>query len=79
MSKELGLNKIHVAHVVIDGGIDSAFVRKLIPKKTLERMPDDSLLNADDIARTYVHLATQKPNCWSFELTLRPFSEKWEV
>ena len=61
---------IHVAHVVIDGGIKSA--RRAEP-------PDapDSLLDPDAIAASYLHLLQQPRSAWSAELELRPWVEKF--
>jgi NAD(P)-dependent dehydrogenase (short-subunit alcohol dehydrogenase family) len=68
MARELAPQGIHVAHVVIDGGIRSA--RRIeAPEKP------DSLLDPDAIAGSYVHLLKQPRNAWSWELEVRPWVE----
>lgn len=76
MAKELGPQGIHVAHVIVDGVID-------VPRVT-EEMPnlagakgEDGLLDPRAIAQTFLWLHRQPRNAWSFELDLRPFSERW--
>jgi NAD(P)-dependent dehydrogenase (short-subunit alcohol dehydrogenase family) len=70
MARELSPQGIHVAHVVVDGGIRSA--RRL-------EAPDkpDSLLDPDAIAQSYLHLLHQPRNAWSWELELRPWVENF--
>ena len=70
MARELSPQGIHVAHVVVDGGIRS------------ERRPEApdkpaSLLDPEAIAETYVHLLRQPRNAWSWEIELRPWVEKF--
>src|SRR5437773_7048051 len=70
MARELSPQGIHVAHVVIDGGLKSA------------RRPDsaespDSTLDPDAIADTYMHLIHQPRSAWAWEIELRPWVEKF--
>jgi NAD(P)-dependent dehydrogenase (short-subunit alcohol dehydrogenase family) len=70
MARELSPQGIHVAHVVIDGGIRS------------ERRPDppdhpDSMLDPDAIAATYIHLIHQPRSAWAWEVELRPWVERF--
>jgi NAD(P)-dependent dehydrogenase (short-subunit alcohol dehydrogenase family) len=70
MARELAPLGIHVAHVVIDGGIRS------------ERRPDppdkpDGLLAPDAIAANYLHLIRQPRSAWTWEIELRPWMEKF--
>jgi NADP-dependent 3-hydroxy acid dehydrogenase YdfG len=76
MARELGPKGIHVAHVVIDGPIDSTFIREMLPDADARRARD-ALLNPDDIAETYLWLHRQKRSAWTHELDLRPWSEPW--
>ncbi len=76
MARELGPKNIHVAHIVIDGAIDTAFIR--------ERHPDfegakanDMLLSPDAIAANYVMLHKQHRSAWTHELDLRPWGERF--
>lgn len=76
MARELGPKGIHVAHIVIDGPIDTAFIK--------ERHPDfeaakavDLLLSPDAIASNYVMLHRQHRSAWTHELDLRPWGERF--
>ena len=70
MARELSPQGIHVAHVVIDGGIRSA--RRVAPASS-----PDSLLDPGAIAESYLHLLRQPRNAWSWEIELRPWVEKF--
>jgi NAD(P)-dependent dehydrogenase (short-subunit alcohol dehydrogenase family) len=72
MARELGPQGIHVAHVVIDGQIDSERSHHL-----LEERGPDSLLAPDDIAESYLHLHRQARSAWTQELDLRPWVERF--
>ncbi len=72
MARELGPRGVHVAHVIIDGQIESDRYRHL----AAERGPD-SLLSPDAIAETYLQLHLQDRSAWTFELDLRPWVEKF--
>lgn len=76
MARELGPKHIHVAHVVIDGAIDSGFIREMVPNVD-ELRAADKILNPDDIAQNYVVLHHQPRSAWTHELDLRPYSETW--
>jgi len=76
MARELGPHGIHVAHVVIDGAIDSPFIRQNFPDAD-DRRARDGLLLPDEIARNYVWLHRQHRSAWTHELDLRPWSETW--
>ncbi len=76
MARELGPRGVHVAHVVIDGPIDSNFIREMLPDADARR-ERDALLNPAAIAETYVWLHKQKRSAWTHELDLRPWSEPW--
>jgi NAD(P)-dependent dehydrogenase (short-subunit alcohol dehydrogenase family) len=74
MARELGPQNIHVAHAVIDGGIDTEFIRSLRPDFE-EAKAADKLLSPDEIAAQYVMLHKQHRSAWTHELDLRPWSE----
>ena len=76
MSRELGPKNIHVAHVVVDGSIDTEFIRTNFPEKYATK-DQDGILNPDQIAENYWHLHTQPRDAWTFELDLRPWNERW--
>ena len=76
MARELGPKGIHVAHVVIDGAIDTEFIRSNFPD-TYATKAQDGILNPDHIAENYWHLHMQPRDAWTFELDLRPWNERW--
>jgi NAD(P)-dependent dehydrogenase (short-subunit alcohol dehydrogenase family) len=70
MARELSPQGIHVAHVVVDGGIRSS-------RRTETADNPDSLLNPDAIAESYMHLIHQPRSAWAWEIELRPWVEKF--
>jgi NAD(P)-dependent dehydrogenase (short-subunit alcohol dehydrogenase family) len=76
LARELGPKGVHVAHIVIDGAIDGAFIRGLLPDAA-ERLAREEILAPDEIARNYVWLHNQKRGAWTFEMDLRPWKETW--
>jgi NAD(P)-dependent dehydrogenase (short-subunit alcohol dehydrogenase family) len=70
MARELSPQGIHVAHVVIDGGIGSA--RRAEPADK-----PDSMLDPDAIAATYMHLIGQPRSAWAWEIEVRPWVERF--
>ena len=76
LARELGPKGVHVAHVVIDGAIDGAFIRGLMPDAA-EKLAREEILVPDEIAKNYVWLYRQKRSAWTFEMDLRPWSETW--
>jgi len=76
MARELGPKNIHVAHTVIDGAIDAAFIRSFADNVD-ELREKDMILNPDHIAQAYVNLHKQPRTAWTHELDLRPYSERW--
>lgn len=76
MAREYGPKGLHVAHVIIDGGIDGERLRKAIPKMA-EALGSDGLLSPAAIADNYWLLHRQPRSAWTQELELRPFREQW--
>jgi NAD(P)-dependent dehydrogenase (short-subunit alcohol dehydrogenase family) len=76
MARELGPQGIHVAHIVIDGAIDTPWIRENFPQ-LVESRPADGLLAPVDIAENYWALHAQPRSAWTFELDLRPYDERW--
>ena len=74
MARELGPKGIHVAHIVIDGGIEGDRLLKAFPGRQNEKGPD-GLLSIDAIAETYWQLHIQHRSAWTHELDVRPWSE----
>jgi NAD(P)-dependent dehydrogenase (short-subunit alcohol dehydrogenase family) len=80
MARELGPQNIHVAHLVIDAGVDTAWVRERIAAEAAgsARLTEaDRLVRPDSIAEAYWALHTQTRDAWTFEADLRPFAETW--
>ena len=81
MARELGPKGIHVAHVIIDGGITSKRPRELPEAlKNFDFKPSkipDSAMKPADIAETYFQLHQQPRSTWTHELDLRPWVEKF--
>jgi NAD(P)-dependent dehydrogenase (short-subunit alcohol dehydrogenase family) len=75
-AREFGPQGVHVAHTIIDGMIDSTFIRENVPNVDAMRR-EDGILNPDHIAQSYVHLHNQPRDAWTFELDLRPYGERW--
>lgn len=76
MARELGPLGIHVAHVVVDGAIDTAFIRDLFPERYALK-DRDGVLNPEHIAENYWVLHNQPRDAWTHELDLRPWIESW--
>ena len=76
MARELGPKNIHVAHVVIDGAIDTAFIADMFPERYALK-DRDGILDPEAIAENYWRLHTQPRNAWTHELDLRPWIEPW--
>ena len=76
MARELGPQGIHVAHPIIDGAIDTAFIRDNFPER-YKLKEQDGILNPDDIAEAYWQLHCQPRSAWTHELDLRPWIEKF--
>ncbi|PCE23764.1 glucose 1-dehydrogenase [Paraburkholderia acidicola] len=74
MAREFGAQGLHVAHVVVDGGIDGERLRQARPGVIAER-GENGLLNIDAIADMYWTLHRQHPSAWTQEVDLRPFKE----
>lgn len=76
MARELGPLNVHVAHVVVDGAIDTAFIRDGFPERYALK-DQDGILDPEHIAENYWYLHTQPRDAWTFELDLRPWMERW--
>jgi NAD(P)-dependent dehydrogenase (short-subunit alcohol dehydrogenase family) len=76
MARELGPMGIHVAHTVIDGAIDTAFIKGRHPAFE-EAKAADLILSPEAIAANYVMLHKQPRSAWTHELDLRPWGENW--
>ena len=80
-ARELGPKNIHVAHLIIDAGVDTAFVRDRIKasggEAAVAGLKPDQLMRPEAVANAYWDLYRQPRDAWSFEHEIRPFAEKW--
>src|SRR5665213_538669 len=81
MARELGPQNIHVAHLVIDSGVDTAFVRGRIAaaqgREAADKIEPGRLMEPTSIAEAYWVLHQQSRDGWTHELDLRHYAETW--
>jgi NAD(P)-dependent dehydrogenase (short-subunit alcohol dehydrogenase family) len=79
MARELGPKGLHVAHLVIDGAIDSPAIHQRMRNRGGDpgQLPPDSMINTATVAEAYWFLHHQPRDGWSHELDLRGFAERW--
>ena len=76
LARELGPLNIHVAHSIIDGAIDTAFIRENFPERYAQK-DRDGILDPEHIADAYWQIHCQPRDAWTFEFDLRPWMERW--
>ena len=76
MARELWPKNIHVAHTVIDGAIDTEWIRTNFPESYAKK-DRQGILNPDSIAETYWQIHVHPRDAWSQETELRPWMETW--
>ena len=80
-ARELGPRNIHVAHLIIDAGVDTAWVRERIRQSAgeaaLDALAPGQLMRPEAVADAYWHLYQQPADAWTFELEIRPAGERW--
>jgi NAD(P)-dependent dehydrogenase (short-subunit alcohol dehydrogenase family) len=78
-ARELGPKNIHVAHLIIDSGVDTEWVRQRRIEALGPNALDDPdlLMPPSSVAESYWLLYQQPRSAWTFELEIRPFGEKW--
>jgi NAD(P)-dependent dehydrogenase (short-subunit alcohol dehydrogenase family) len=76
IARELGPEGIHVAHFIIDGAIDTAFIKENFPD-TYALKEKDGILSPEKIADSYWFVHSQHRSVWTQELDLRPYMEKF--
>lgn len=76
MSRELAPKGIHVAHVVVDGAMEGAFIKGLLSDYEA-RLARGEIVAVDEAAKNWVWLWQQHKSAWTHELDLRPWTEKW--
>jgi NAD(P)-dependent dehydrogenase (short-subunit alcohol dehydrogenase family) len=80
-ARELGPQGIHVAHLIIDAGVDTEWVRERLKQRegeaALANLPPDRLMRPQSVADAYWQIYQEPRDAWSFEREIRPFAEKW--
>ncbi len=76
MARELWPKGIHVAHPVIDGAIDTEFIRSNFPERYALK-EQQGILSPDSIAEAYWQIHCQRRDAWTHETELRPWMESW--
>jgi NAD(P)-dependent dehydrogenase (short-subunit alcohol dehydrogenase family) len=80
-ARELWPKNIHVAHLIIDSGVNTAWVRERIRERegqaALDNLDPDRLMPPSAVAEAYWQLYRQPQSAWVFEQEIRPFGEKW--
>ena len=80
-ARELGPKNIHVAHLVIDAGVDTEWVRGRIKERegeaALANLDPGRLMRPASVAEAYWQVYQEPRDAWSFEREIRPFAEKW--
>ncbi len=80
-ARELWPQGLHVAHLVIDAGVDTEWVRARIAERegaeVLANLDPDRLMPPAAVAEAYWALFNQPRSAWTFEQEIRPFGEKW--
>src|SRR5207253_9892774 len=80
-ARELGPKGVHVAHLVIDAGVDTAWVRERIKERegeaALANLDPGRLMRPASVAEAYWQIYQEPRDAWSFEREIRPFAENW--
>lgn len=80
-ARELGPQGLHVAHLIIDAGVDTEWVRERIRERggdeALANLEPGQLMRPESVAETYWTLHQQPRDAWTFEQEIRPYGETW--
>jgi NAD(P)-dependent dehydrogenase (short-subunit alcohol dehydrogenase family) len=80
-AREFGPKNIHVAHLIIDAGVDTAWVRDRIRERggeaAVANLDPSRLMRPASVAEAYWQIYREPRDAWSFEREIRPFAEKW--
>ena len=76
MSRELGPQGIHVAHVIVDGLIENENTKTFLPDLYASK-GEDGIIQPDELAEVYWQLHNQPRSAWTFEMDVRPYNETW--
>ena len=79
LARELGPLNIHVAHLIIDAGVNTQWVRQRYIDRGIDpsSLDEDALVNPNSVAQAYWMLHQQSADAWTHELDIRPSVEKW--
>src|SRR5579883_2641851 len=81
MARELGPKNIHVAHLIIDAGVDTQWVRERIRERegaeALANLDPGRLMRPSSVAEAYWQIYQEPRDAWSFEREIRPHAERW--
>lgn len=79
MARELGPEGIHVAHLIIDAGVNTEFVRDRFKDRGIdpETLPENTLMDPKSVGEAYWVMHNQTKDAWTHEMDLRPFAEKF--
>ncbi|HJN95652.1 MAG: short-chain dehydrogenase [Gammaproteobacteria bacterium] len=79
LARELGPEGIHVAHLIIDAGVNTQFVRDRYQDRGIDpdELPENTLMNPKSVGEAYWYLHNQARDGWTHELDMRPFAEKF--
>lgn len=81
VAREIGPQGIHVAHLVIDAGVDTQWVRQLIAtnegQEAIDNLDPGRLMRPESVADAYWALSQQPSDAWTFQSQIRPFGERW--
>lgn len=75
VAREYGPQHIHVAHIIVDGLIDSQEARNYLGLQKGQRFGSDSVLRPEEMAKAWLFLASQNESTWTFEMDMRPARE----
>ena len=76
MARELGPKGIHVAQIIVDGAIDTEFIRENFPQRYALK-EQNGIVDPEAVAESYWQLHLQPRNAWTHEMDLRPWIETW--
>ena len=77
IAREYGPKNVHVAHIVIDGLVESQEARNRFGFKEGQRFQDGYVIRPEEAAKGWLYLAQQQNPAWTFELDMRPAHEKF--
>ncbi|MEO0682702.1 MAG: SDR family NAD(P)-dependent oxidoreductase [Pseudomonadota bacterium] len=77
LAREAGPQGVHVAHLVVDAAIDTAFIAEMFPDRYARGKASDGLVDPEAIAETYWQVHRQPRSAWTHEIDVRPWNESW--